>query len=77
MKEEFKKLVAKELKILRIKNNLTQHDVAKLSGLDKTTISRYENNATSMQIDMIDKILSVYNENLSNFFKNINANMHN
>ena len=41
------------------------------------TVARYENNSVSMQLDMLEKILSVYNVPLNIFFTNVSANMQN
>lgn len=76
MKESFKQNVASELKALRAKKGLKQKEVAEIAGIDTMTIVRYENNSTSMQLDMIEKILSVYDVPLNIFFESISANLH-
>lgn len=75
MKDNFKDYVSAELRSLRAEHNYKQKDVANKANVDVMTIVRYENNATSMQLDMIKKILSVYNVNLEKFFKIISAKM--
>lgn len=77
MKDNFKDYVSAELRSLRAEHNYKQKDVANKANVDVMTIVRYENNSTSMQLDMIEKILSVYNVNLGNFFKIISAKMQN
>jgi len=77
MKDNFKDYVSAELRSLRAEHNYKQKDVASKANVDVMTIVRYENNSTSMQLDMIEKILSVYNVNLENFFKIISAKMQN
>ena len=77
MKDNFKDYVSAELRSLRAEHNYKQKDVANKANVDVMTIVRYENNSTSMQLDMIEKILSVYNVNLEKFFKIISAKMHN
>lgn len=77
MKESFKDYVSAELRSLRAEHNYKQKDVANKANIDVMTIVRYENNSTSMQLDMIEKILSVYDINLEIFFNNISAKMHN
>lgn len=77
MRENFKEQVASELRSLRAKYNYTQKEVAEKANVDVMTVTRYENNSTSMQLDMIEKILSAYDMKPSIFFKNISANMHN
>ena len=77
MKESFKDYVSAELRSLRAEHNYKQKDVANKANIDVMTIVRYENNSTSMQLDMIEKILSVYDINLENFFSSISAKMQN
>lgn len=75
MKDNFKEQVASELRSLRGKFNYKQKDVANLANIDVMTIVRYENNSTSMQLDMLEKIISVYDMTLAIFFSNVSANM--
>lgn len=77
MRENFKEAVASELRSLRAKYNYTQKEVAEKANVDVMTVTRYENNTTSMQLDMIEKILSAYDTKPSIFFKNISANLQN
>lgn len=76
MKETFKDYVAAELRSLRAEYNYTQKEVANKANIDTMTVVRYENNSASMQLDMIEKILLVYNLTLLIFFENISAKMH-
>nr|DAJ61612.1 MAG TPA: Helix-turn-helix XRE-family like protein [Caudoviricetes sp.] len=75
MKKTFKEVVANELRALRARSNLKQKEVANIAGIDIMTVARYENNSVSMQLDMLEKILSVYNVPLNIFFINVSANM--
>lgn len=75
MKDNFKENVAAELRSLRSKNNLKQKEVAERAGIDIMTIVRYENNNVSMQLDMLEKIVNVYNMKIDIFFDNVYANM--
>ena len=77
MKETFKEFVASELRCLRALHNLKQKDVAIKAKIDVMTMVRYENNSTSMQLDILEKIVSVYGITLNIFFERINANMQN
>ncbi len=77
MKETFKEVVANELRALRARSNLKQKEVANIAGIDIMTVARYENNSVSMQLDMLEKILLVYNVPLNIFFTNVSANMQN
>lgn len=75
MKDNFKEQVASELRSLRGKFNYKQKEVANIANIDVMTVVRYENNSTSMQLDMLEKIISVYNITLAIFFSNVSANM--
>ena len=75
MKENFKEAVASELRSLRARYDLKQKDVAAKATIDVMTVARYENNSTSMQLDMLEKIISVYGIDLYIFFETISANL--
>jgi len=77
MKENFKELVASELRGLRARYNYTQKEVAEKANVDIMTIVRYENNNTSMQLDMLEKIIAVYEIPIYIFYNNISANLQN
>lgn len=72
-----RELIADELRSIRAKLNLSIENVAEHSNVNKDTISRYENNLVSMNIDIIEKLLNVYNIDFDIFFTNIYANKHN
>ena len=69
-----RELIAEELRGMRAKKQLTLEAIAMKTTLDKMTISRYENNSVSMQIDILEKILKAYEIDFNIFFKNIYAN---
>ena len=73
MKEEFLKMVSARLRELRANKQLTLAKVSEKSGVNIDMISRYENNKTSIQVDVLAKILSVYNISMANFFEEIHA----
>ena len=73
MKENFLKNVSARLRELRANRQLSLAKVSKNSGVSIDMISRYENNKTSIQVDVLAKILSVYNISMSNFFEEIHA----
>ena len=77
MKEEFKECVSAKLRGLRAERNLKQSEVAEKANIDVMTITRYENNSVSMQLDMIEKIINVYGLDLFIFFNSISAKTHN
>ncbi len=62
---------AASLRGLRAEKNMTLEEVANKTGINKDTISRYENSNTSMQLYILDKLIDCYGERLDVFFKNI------
>ena len=72
-----RELIAEELRGLRAKSKLSLENVAEKANVNKDTISRYENNQVSMQIDNLEKILDVYDEKFDIFFTRIYANKQN
>ncbi len=77
MKEQFLKLVASELKILRVEHNISQEELAEKSGVASSTISKYEAGEKDMNLLKIEQILKPYHINLSIFFARIIAKTHN
>lgn len=73
--ESFKENVASELRTIRALKKLSQREVAIKAGIDVMTITRYENNSCSMQLDMIEKILKAYEIKTAIFFADISAKM--
>ncbi len=73
----YKENVASELRALRAKTKYSQKEVADKADIDVMTVTRYENNSVSMQLDMLEKIVSVYGLSLDIFFSNVSANMQN
>lgn len=69
--------IGKELKILRIRNDLTIENVADKFGLSKETIRRYENGSVDMSIERLEKLLAYYKADKIIFFNNVCENMHN
>lgn len=59
-----------KLKKIRKSNNLTQKELAKLSGIAEITIRKYENNERNPKIQQIEKITNVLNMDLENFLDN-------
>ena len=72
-----RELIAEELRSIRAVKKVSIEKVAEESKVNKDTISRYENNMTSMQIDILEKLLNYYNVNFDIFFTNIYAKKHN
>ena len=72
-----RELIADELRSIRAKQDLSIEIVAVKSNVNKDTISRYENNSVSMNIDIIEKLLKAYDIGFDIFFTSIYANKHN
>lgn len=68
---------AASLRGLRAEKNMTIEDVANKTGINKDTISRYENSNVSMQLYMLDKLVECYGIGLDIFFKSIYDKMQN
>lgn len=68
--------IGKELKIIRIRKNLSIDDVAKFLNLNVETIRRYENNSSGLSIERLESILDFYKIDMSIFFNNVCENMH-
>lgn len=69
--------IGKELKVLRIRNNLSIEEVANNFGLSYETIRRYENGSVDMSIERLEDMLKYYKIDADIFFKNMCANNHN
>lgn len=72
-----RELIAEELRSIRAIKKVSIEEVSKESQVSKDTIYRYENNTTSMQIDMLEKLLNYYDVDFDIFFTNIYAKKHN
>ncbi len=68
--------IGKELKVLRIRNNLSIENVADDFGLSYETIRRYESGSVDMSIERLENMLKYYKVNADIFFKNVCANKH-
>ena len=77
MKKYAREIVADSLRSIRAKLGYNIEYVAEKSGVNKDTISRYENANVSQQVDKLEKILNVYNVDFSIFFSKIYANLQN
>lgn len=68
--------IGTELKISRIRNNMTMQEVSEKMGFNIETLRRYENNSSGLSIEKLEKLLLFYNENIDIFFDNVCENMH-
>ncbi len=72
-----RELISEELRSIRAVRKESIEIVAEGSNVNKDTISRYENNLVSMQIDILEKLLNYYKIDFDIFFTNIYAKKHN
>ena len=56
--------LGKKLKELRIQNDLTQEQVAKILDLTRTAYARYEKNERNISVQMLIKLADFYDESL-------------
>lgn len=77
MEKRVRELVANKLRSIRADLDYTIDYVANNTNISKDTISRYENNQNSMQIDLLEKMLEFYGYDFNIFFKEIYANKQN
>ena len=68
--------IGKELKIIRIRKNLTIEEVATALNLNAETIRRYENNGSGLSVERLESLLELYETDKYIFFKNVCDNMH-
>lgn len=70
------KQIATELLVLRKRADKTINEVASDINIDPGTLSRYENSKNNISIEILEKLLDYYGEDISIFFENVSANMH-
>lgn len=75
MEKDLKKIVGKELMLLRKDKGLTMMELAKKAKLATSTITRYENGKHNMNLDVIEKILHVCETEPYIFFNNCVAKL--
>ncbi len=68
--------IGKELKIVRIRNNMKINIVANDLNLNQETLRRYENNASGLSVERLEELLNYYKVDKHIFFKNICDYMH-
>ena len=72
-----RELIAEELRGIRAKQKYNRDQISIATGISADTISRYENNEVSMNIETLDKLLNFYGIDFDIFFINIYANKQN
>ena len=68
--------IGKELKIVRIRNDLKLEEVADKLNFNRETLRRYENNASGLSVERLEELLNFYKVDKSNFFASVCANIH-
>lgn len=68
--------IGKELKIVRIRNNLKLEEVADNLNINRETLRRYENNSNGLSVERLEELLNFYQVDKAIFFENVCANMH-
>lgn len=68
--------IGKELKVTRIKKDLTMTDVSSDLNFNLETLRRYENNASGLSVERLEELLNYYNVDKLIFFKNVCEYMH-
>ena len=71
MKNELIKSIGLELNNIRRSHELQIINVSKETGINKDTISKYENGNSSMKIYIINILLEYYNIDLLTFFTKV------
>lgn len=70
------KLIAQELKSLRSKKGKNLEEVADYLGIHFNTLSKYEKDASNMQLETLEKLLEYYGVDELIFFKVIREYNH-
>ena len=77
MKNELIKAIGLELADIRRSNDLQIIEVSAATGINKDTISKYENGNSSMKIYLLNILLEFYDVNIVNFFAKVYARLQN
>lgn len=70
------KVVANELRSLRLKKRLSAEDVCKNVGINSTSLYKYEKDASVLKLETLVKMLDYYGTNTFIFFKVISEYNH-
>lgn len=68
--------IGKELKITRLRLNLSLEDVANKIDVNRETIRRYETNSNGLSVERLEELLNLYNIDKNIFFANVCEYMH-
>ena len=69
------KIIATKLRGLRAENGKTLEDVSEKLGIHRETLRRYESNPSNISIDMLIKLLNLYDIEVNIFFDSIYGKM--
>lgn len=69
--------IGKELKVTRLKKDLSIEKVAKDFNLNKETLRRYEKNSSGLSVERLEELLTYYEVDRLIFFQNVCEYMHN
>ncbi len=72
----FVEQIGRELKLIRLRKELTLESAAEILGIHKNTLSVYENNPEILKIGKLYSFLEKYNVSSDIFFKNICEYIH-
>lgn len=61
--------LAEYIKLLRFKAKKSQEDIAKELNVSRNTYANWENNPISLSLDLLNKIVSCFDEDILIFFK--------
>ena len=70
------KLIGKKLKSLREEKGLSLDEVSTYLEVPSNTLTKYEEDASKMVIEIFEKILNYYEEDVVNFFVSLRDNTH-
>ena len=69
--------IGKELKVIRIRNNLEIEEVADKLNINRETLRRYEKSSIGLSVERLEKLLNFYKVDKFIFFENVCADLHN
>lgn len=70
------KIVARELRALRIKNNLKAEEVCKNVSIERTSLYKYEKDASDLKYRILVEMLKLYKMTPAIFFRMISEYNH-
>lgn len=68
--------IGRELKVIRVRKDLSLENVAKDLHISRETLRRYENNSDGLSVERLEELLNYYKVSKSIFFQNVCAYNH-